>query len=199
MNISHITKNVELFTWHSDVVEATVYYREDDFTFVQGTRGYFELVIDNSAIIVRSNLITPIVSQNDHYTIWIKKKNGLYTITCFKPQIAPIARTPSYTGTPHDLILPGAAAEGVYMYKLRQADQYSLDIPQATNAGNYTVYWQVVNGSTIISTGYTLASISKAANAIVAPTVTPLQYNGELQRLIPPTTATFGPVLYRLD
>lgn len=62
MNVSHIVKNVELFSWHSDVVEATVYYREDDFTFYDGTRGYFELVVDSSAIIVRSNLISPIVS-----------------------------------------------------------------------------------------------------------------------------------------
>ena len=71
----------------------------------------------------------------DSVTITVTK--GTPTVT------APTALNLTYSGEPQDLVTAGTTTGGTLQYKLNDGD-YSTSIPQATNAGNYTVYYKVV-------------------------------------------------------
>ena len=56
---------------------------------------------------------------------------------------APTANTLTYNGSAQELITAGSADGGEMQYSL-DGEAYSADIPTATNAGEYTVYYKVV-------------------------------------------------------
>ena len=56
---------------------------------------------------------------------------------------APTANTLTYNGSAQELITAGSANGGEMQYSL-DGEAYSADIPTATNAGEYTVYYKVV-------------------------------------------------------
>lgn len=51
-----------------------------------------------------------------------------------------------YNSTPQNLISAGSTTGGTMQYKLGDGGTYSTDIPTATEAGTYTVYYKVVGG-----------------------------------------------------
>ena len=60
----------------------------------------------------------------------------------------PKAKTPTYNRQAQKLITGGTVTEGGTMkYCLSETGEYSTDIPMATNAGDYTVYYKVVGDS----------------------------------------------------
>ena len=59
----------------------------------------------------------------------------------------PTAKTPTYNGQAQELITEGTAKNGTMKYCLSETGKYSTDIPMATNAGDYTVYYKVVGDS----------------------------------------------------
>jgi len=105
-----------------------------------------------------------------------------------------------YNGSPINLVTPGFAIGGTIMYKLDDGE-YSTTIPSATNAGNYTVYYKVVGDShhKDLPEASLNVSIGKADCIYVAPTANVLTYNGALQNLVSPGTATGGTMKYSLD
>ena len=89
---------------------------------VGGKTAFVEYEITNGS--------TPAEKQNPHYTP-PKAKPGLV-----------------YTGNPQKLINAGSVEGGLMQYRLRQTDKYSTEIPTATNAGTYTVYFMVKGDAT---------------------------------------------------
>ncbi len=74
-------------------------------------------------------------------------KTGSYTLTITKANAsvtAPAANTLTYNGSAQALVTAGSTADGTLQYKLGTGGTYSSDIPTATNAGTYTVYYKVV-------------------------------------------------------
>lgn len=66
---------------------------------------------------------------------------------------APVARTLTYTGEAQNLVSAGSASAGATMkYSLSEDGAYSEEIPGATNAGSYTVWYLVDGGGTYSST-----------------------------------------------
>ena len=59
----------------------------------------------------------------------------------------PKAKTLTYNGKAQELITGGTATGGTMQYSLTSGSGYSTDIPMATNAGDYTVYYKVVGAS----------------------------------------------------
>ena len=55
---------------------------------------------------------------------------------------APTATEPTYSGAPQPLLTAGATEDGTFLYSL-DGENWSTDIPTATNAGTYTVYYKV--------------------------------------------------------
>lgn len=61
---------------------------------------------------------------------------------------APTANTLTYNGTAQTLIAAGSTTGGTMEYRLGDDGFYSTDIPTATNAGAYTVWYKVVGDDT---------------------------------------------------
>lgn len=100
----------------------------------------------------------------DSVTITVTK--GTPTVT------APTAINPTYNGDYQNLVNEGSTTGGTLQYKLNDGE-YSTSIPDATNAGNYTVYYKVVgndNWNDVVEASVE-ASIAKAALTSLSVTI----------------------------
>lgn len=109
-----------------------------------------------------------------------------------------------YTGGALDLVTAGIADGGTMQYKLGDNGTWSSDIPTATNAGEYTVYYKALgddNHSDLIDDEkqQLTVTIAKADAQVTAPTVkTGLTYNGESQALVDEGSAVGATISYKL-
>ena len=109
-----------------------------------------------------------------------------------------------YTGDALNLITAGVVDGGTMQYKLGVDGIWSSEIPTATNAGEYTVYYKVLgddNHSDLIDDEkqQLTVTIAKADAQVTAPTAkTGLTYNGESQELIVGGSAIGATIEYKL-
>ena len=109
-----------------------------------------------------------------------------------------------YTGDALNLITAGVVDGGSMQYKLGVDGIWSSEIPTATNAGEYTVYYKVLGDdshSDLIDdeTQQFTVTIAKADAQVTAPTAkTGLTYNGESQALIVAGSAIGATIEYKL-
>lgn len=109
-----------------------------------------------------------------------------------------------YTGDALNLITAGVVDGGTMQYKLGVDGIWSSEIPTATNAGEYTVYYKVLGDdshSDLIDDEkqQLTVTIAKADAQVTAPTAkTGLTYNGESQALIVAGSALGATVEYKL-
>lgn len=109
-----------------------------------------------------------------------------------------------YTGDALNLITAGVVDGGTMQYKLGVDGIWSSDIPTATNAGEYTVYYKALgddNHSDLIDDEkqQLTVTIAKADAQVTAPTVkTGLTYNGESQALVVAGSALGATISYKL-
>ena len=111
-----------------------------------------------------------------------------------------------YTGVAQNLIAAGTVTEGqgTMKYRLGTSGAWSTTLPQATNAGNYTVQWMVEAAEGYNDIDATNVAVSIAA---VAPTVskatgaTGLTYNKNAQALLSAaaTASLNAPVKYQIS
>ena len=91
-------------------------------------------------------------------TLTISKAAPTYT--------APVFSALTYTGAAQNLVSAGTSEQGTFTYSTSQNGTYSADIPQGTNAGNYTVWYKFTgnaNYEDIAASEVTGVSISPAA------------------------------------
>ena len=109
-----------------------------------------------------------------------------------------------YTGDALNLITAGVVDGGSMQYKLGVDGIWSSEIPTATNAGEYTVYYKVLGDdshSDLIEdeTQQFTVTIAKADAQVAAPTAkTGLKYNDESQALIVAGSAVGATIEYKL-
>lgn len=109
-----------------------------------------------------------------------------------------------YTGDALNLITAGVVDGGTMQYKLGVDGIWSSEIPTATNAGEYTVYYKVLGDdshSDLIDDEkqQLTVTIAKADAQVTAPTAkTGLTYNGESQALIVAGSAVGATINYKL-
>lgn len=109
-----------------------------------------------------------------------------------------------YTGDALNLITAGVVDGGTMQYKLGDNGTWSSDIPTATNAGEYTVYYKALgddNHSDLIDDEkqQLTVTIAKADTQVTAPTAkTGLTYNGESQALVVAGSALGATISYKL-
>ena len=109
-----------------------------------------------------------------------------------------------YTGDALNLITAGIVDGGTMQYKLGVDGIWSSEIPTATNAGEYTVYYKVLGDdshSDLIDDEkqQLIVTIAKADAQVTAPTAkTGLTYNGESQALIVAGSALGATIEYKL-
>lgn len=114
---------------------------------------------------------------------------------------APEALVLTYSGQPQTLIVAGSAEGGTMEYSLDD-ESFSPDIPTATNAQTYTVYYRVAGdmNHTDVAAATVNARIGRVGEPVfTAPTPRTLTYTGSLQQLVNAGTADGGEVQYSMD
>ncbi len=107
------------------------------------------------------------------------------TITKNKANVtAPTAKTLTYNGKAQALVNAGTTTYGYLKYSLDGVN-YSTDIPTATNAGTYTVYYKV--DGTANYNGFDVQTIIVVIESVLEITEQPTDYEGEIG-----ATATFA-------
>jgi len=82
-------------------------------------------------------------------TVEEKTAKVAFTISKVDPTVstAPTAKTLTYTGSAQELVTAGSTSDGTLQYALSSVGPFSNDIPKATNAGTYEIYYKVVGNS----------------------------------------------------
>ena len=87
--------------------------------------------------------VTIVDKDGGNYTV-----NGSTTFQITKASAtvtqAPTANTLTYNGSAQELVTEGTATGGTMMYSLDENNNFSANIPTATDAGDYTVWYKVV-------------------------------------------------------
>jgi hypothetical protein len=135
----------------------------------------------------------------------IEKTELFNTIGFADPEItkAPEAVTAVYDGELHELVKAGSSPDGEFNYSL-DGDDYSTDIPCASEAGEYTIYCMLVGDSNHKDLGpEVLTSYIADKNDIAAftrePEAVSFVYDGQPHQLVIPGTTDDGTILYRVD
>ena len=109
----------------------------------------------------------------------------------------------SYDGTAHTLLSGnGTCLGGTIQYSL-DGTNYSPNVPSATDAGDYTIYYKVVGDKNHNDTQPQTLSlhVAKIDAVLTNPpaTVTDLEYTGKPQALVNAGTVDGGAIWYKLD
>ncbi len=107
-----------------------------------------------------------------------------------------------YTGSAQELATAGVADGGTMQYKLGTDGTWSSDIPTATNAGEYTVYYKVLgddNHGDIAEASVTVGMAKANSTFSKLPSDPDLHYTGEMQALLIAGETTCGTIWYKLD
>lgn len=107
-----------------------------------------------------------------------------------------------YTGSAQELVTAGVADGGTMQYKLGTDGTWSSDIPTATNAGEYTVYYKVLgddNHGDIAEASVTVGMAKANSTFSKLPSDPDLHYTGEMQALLIAGETTCGTIWYKLD
>lgn len=107
-----------------------------------------------------------------------------------------------YTGSAQELVTAGVADGGTMQYKLGTDGTWSSDIPTATNAGEYTVYYKVLGDDKhgdIAEASVTVVMAKANSTFSKLPSAPDLHYTGEMQALLIAGETTCGTIWYKLD
>lgn len=114
---------------------------------------------------------------------------------------APTAKSLTYNNESLELVNAGQTIHGTFNYSF-DGDTWSVSIPEATNAGSYTVYWKLVGDSnhTDVSPTTISVTIAKVTPTVTSPTiVSGLVYDGTAQSLVSAGSTNFGTMKYSID
>ena len=164
--------------WSSEIPTAT---NAGEYTV------YYKVLGDDS----HSDLID---DEKQQLTVTIAKADAQVT--------APTAKTGlTYNGESQALIVAGSAVGATIEYKLGDGE-WTINIPAATDAGEYTVIYKAVadvNYNVVDTEQQLTVTIAKADAQVTAPTAkTGLKYNGESQALIVAGSAIGATIEYKL-
>ena len=109
---------------------------------------------------------------------------------------APAANTLTYNGTAQTLLTPGTATGGTMVYRLGENGDFSAEIPTATNAGGYTVYYKVVGDANHNDTDPQSVTVTIGKAAV---TVTADSKSSRVGKNLQPLTFTYAPELFAGD
>ena len=127
----------------------------------------------------------------------IKKAKPAYT------ELPEAVESLKYDGSAHTLVAAGATADGTVEYRLGEDGEWSENIPTATNAGSYEVWYRIKGDDAhadIEAEEPIAVVIAQADVTVTAPTAkTGLEYTGASLALVEPGSVTAGTMMYRID
>ena len=140
------------------------------------------------------------IGDENHNDIEEKELSVTIAKTDITDFTLPTANALTYTGDDQELINAGTSTQGTFKYKLNADAEYVENLPKATNAGSYTVYYIIVGDSNHNDKEGTIpASIAKANPTVTAPTaIATLAYTSQEQVLINAGSTNGGTLVYKL-
>ncbi len=139
----------------------------------------------------------PTATNAGEYTVWYMVEgdsnyNGTepqsVTVTIGKADAklgtAPTANSLTYTGGAQALVTAGSSQDGAVEYRLGENGEFGRDIPTATDAGTYTVYYKVAGDDNHKDTAEGSVTVTIGQLSISGAEVTlgdSLTYNGKTQ------------------
>ncbi len=143
-----------------------------------------------------------VVGDSDHSNLEVEAPVIVTIAKADAALTAPTAKAELvYNGEAQALVEAGSVTAGAIKYSL-DGETYASEVPQGTNAGDYTVYYKVEldENYNAIEGGNVAVSIAKATATLTAPTAkAELVYNGEAQALVEAGSVTAGAIKYSLD
>lgn len=137
-------------------------------------------------------------TDSDRITVTVNKATPGVTAPTAKEDLV-------YNGSEQELISAGSTTNGTMQYALGTAEamtgEWKTDIPKATKAGTYYVWYKVVGNENYndVAPAHITVTINKATPGVTAPTAKEnLVYNGSEQALIDAGSATNGTMQYAL-
>ena len=126
----------------------------------------------------------------------IKKAKPAYT------ELPEAVENLKYDGSAHTLVAAGATADGTVEYRLGEDGEWSENIPTATNAGSYEVWYRIKGDDAhadIEAEEPIAVVIAQADVTVTAPTAkTGLEYTSASLALVEPGSVTAGTMMYRI-
>ena len=126
----------------------------------------------------------------------IKKAKPAYT------ELPEAVENLKYDGSAHTLVAAGATADGTVEYRLGEDGEWSENIPTATNAGSYEIWYRIKGDDAhadIEAEEPIAVVIAQADVTVTAPTAkTGLEYTGASLALVEPGSVTAGTMMYRI-
>ena len=143
--------------------------------------------INVGAVTVTVTLEETSVAKNYTFANNAKTTTLNYTITAGVASIktAPTVKTGLvYTGSAQELVTAGEATNGTMQYRLSENESWSTDIPTATNAGTYKIYYKVVgdknySDSDVASVDVAIAKATPTTENFKIDLPTNLIFNGD--------------------
>ena len=178
---------------------ATAQFGAPTFTYSATADGTFTETVPTAAgsYFVKATVAATANYDGAEKTVEFKIGRANAALTTIPTAVANLV----YTGGAHDLITAGVADGGTMQYKLGDNGTWSSDIPTATNAGEYTVYYKVIgddNHKDIAEANVTVG-IAKAASTFgKLPQALDLSYTGAAQELLSAGETTCGKIWYKL-
>ena len=171
--------------WPTDLAKAQEsaieYYKSAD-----GGSSYLVRVYDNKDLMNPGKYLAQDALVKNRYLVTCfsvvdnRKQDPTYT--------APTAKTGlTYNGQEQELITPGSATGGTMQYKLG-GGRYSTELPTATNADTYTVYYKVVGDASHNNTAEQSITVTIGKAPLTGtPTFTPVTEAGKTIENVTPT------------
>ena len=133
------------FAWKNSTVKPNAGSYDAEWTFTPA-EGYEEYATATGTVTVKVNKADP-------------------TFT------APTAKEVTYNGSAQELVTAGTATGGKMKYRLGDSGDFSTDIPKATDAGTYTVYYMVEGDSNHNDTAAKSVEVIIKAKTVSEPTI----------------------------
>ena len=179
----------------ADLSSATVTLAQNSFVYdgAAKTPTVFEVKLGETTLTSADYdvTVTPQTNVGSGYTVTVTGKGNCtgtasasWSITKADGSVtAPTAKTNLvYNGEAQTLITAGASTTGTIQYKLDNGE-YGTALPEATNAGTYTVWYKVVGDENHKDVAENSVSVTIAKKQITVPDAdrTEFTYNGEAQ------------------
>ena len=179
----------------ADLSSATVTLAQNSFVYdgAAKTPTVFEVKLGEMTLTSADYdvTVTPQTNVGSGYTVTVTGKGNCtgtasasWSITKADGSVtAPTAKTNLvYNGEAQTLITAGASTTGTIQYKLDNGE-YGTALPEATNAGTYTVWYKVVGDENHKDVAENSVSVTIAKKQITVPDAdrTEFTYNGEAQ------------------
>ncbi len=142
--------------------------------------------------------VTATVVDGANYTYAMKTVSYTLTVGTAPMSVTASGYTGTYDGKAHGISV--SAPSGATVKYGTSSGNYDQTLsPTYTNAGSYTVYYQVTMANYTAITGSETVTISKAVPSVTAPTANTLTYTGSAQALVTGGSTNGGTLEYSLD